>query len=255
MSGRGGIVARPPEVHHRGDGKLATGRLRPVPVGGPGDQGHDVRSPRPAQNMPLKTSTPDPAAAAGEPAISGIAVLEHMALRYSVGPKFLGPPEPTDAHLRQAVAVALRAPDHGNLNPFRFVRIAPTQRERLAKLFAQAAARRGQPAQEIERARQRAHNGPALLALVGRLQPGIDDVPEQEQWLCIGGGLMNFLNALHLQGFGAKTLSGASIADPQIQQAFCAPGEVLLAWIVAGTPTRSTHAKRADDAARALTDW
>lgn len=188
-------------------------------------------------------------------AVPGIAVLEHLGLRYSVGPKYLRPPAPSQAQLRQAAGVALRAPDHGGLSPFRFVRVAPHQRERLATLFVDDAARRGHGAEEVERARQRAHNGPALLALVGRIQTGVDDVPEQEQWLCIGAGLMNFLNALHLQGFGAKTLSGASIRDAAIQQAFCAPGETLLAWIVAGTPTRSAHAKRADDSARALTDW
>ena len=45
------------------------------------------------------------------------------------------------------------------------------------------------------------------------------------------------------------------VQDPAIRRAFCDPGEVLLAWIVAGTPTRSVHAKRADDVARALTNW
>ena len=68
-------------------------------------------------------------------------------------------------------------------------------------------------------------------------------------------GLMNFLNALHLLGDGAKTLSGARIRDPDIPRAFCADGEVLLAWGVVGTPQRSTHAMRLDDATRVMTRW
>lgn len=183
------------------------------------------------------------------------AVLEHLNRRFSVGPKYLTLPAPSAGDLFQAACLALRAPDHGGLEPFRFVRVGAHQRERLGALFAQDAARRGHGAQEVERARQRAANGPALLALIARIRQDVEDVLPHEQWLCVGAGLMNFLNALHLMGYGAKTLSGASIRDPEIQRAFCAEGELLLAWIVAGTPTRSMHAKRPDDTTRVLTSW
>lgn len=182
-------------------------------------------------------------------------VLEHLSRRFSVGPKYLTLPAPSPDELLLAAAVALRAPDHAGLSPFRFVRVGVHQRDRLGSLFAQDAVRRGHSIDEIERARQRAHNGPALLALVGRVRTDVDEVPAHEQWLCIGAGLMNFLNALHMMGFGAKTLSGASVRDPAIQRAFCEDGECLIAWIVTGTPTRNSHAKRLDDATRVLTDW
>lgn len=181
--------------------------------------------------------------------------LAFLGRRFSVGPKYLHQPAPSQLHLQQAALVALRAPDHGGLRPFRFVCVEAEQREILGSLFAQHAAARGHGAEEVERARQRAYNGPALIALVGRIQDGVDQVPTHEQWLCIGAGLMNFLNALHLQGYAAKTLSGTSVAAPAIQRAFCDPGETLLAWILAGTPLRSAHAKRADDATAILTSW
>jgi nitroreductase len=182
-------------------------------------------------------------------------LLELLARRHSVGPKYLVEPAPSEAELLQAACVALRAPDHGALRPFRFVRIAAGERERLGHLFAQDAARRGHAAAEVERARQRAHNGPALVALVGRVRDDVVDVPAREQWLCIGAGLMNFLNALHLLGYGAKTLSGASVQSGELQRAFCRDGELLLAWIAVGTPERSPHANRADEAAGVLSDW
>lgn len=212
-----------------------------------------------SQSQPLPLSTEAGAASApmSEPGASslGDGVMDFLGCRFSVGPKYLVHPAPTDTELRRAACLALRAPDHGGLQPFRFVQVAAHQRDHLGGLFAQDATRRGRGADEVERARRRAHNGPALVALVGSVRPGVDDVPVDEQWLCIGAGLMNFLNALHLMGYGAKTLSGASIRAPEIQQAFCAPGEVLLAWIVIGTPTRAMHAKRLDDATRALTTW
>lgn len=181
--------------------------------------------------------------------------LEFLGKRYSIGPKYLTLPAPSEQELELAVAIALRAPDHEHLRPFRFVRIGDGQRERLAGLFAQDAARRGHGAEEVERARQRAYNGPALLAVIGHVRPNHEDVPIHEQWACIGAGLMNFLNALHLMGYGAKVLSGASVRDTEIQAAFCRPGETLVAWLLSGTPTRLGHPKRPDDVQAALTDW
>jgi hypothetical protein len=80
-------------------------------------------------------------------------------------------------------------------------------------------------------------------------------VPESEQWICIGAGLMNFLNALHLMGFGAKVLSGASVRDEAIRSAFCEPGETLVAWLLAGTPDRTPAPKFVDDPGRVLSVW
>ena len=55
--------------------------------------------------------------------------------------------------------------------------------------------------------------------------------------------MMNFLNALHLMGFGAKALSGASVSDAAVSAAFCADGEVLACWVIVGRPTRAAHPK------------
>ena len=178
-----------------------------------------------------------------------------LALRYSVGPKFLAPPAPTAAQWQRAAELALRAPDHGGLHPFRFVIVGDSQRPALSELFVQDALRRGHAAPEVEKARSRAFNGPGLAALVGRVREGVADVPAHEQWLCIGGALMNFLNALHLMGFGAKALSGASVSDPDIRSAFCDEGETLVTWVLAGRPTRAAHPKRVDAVSQIIGNW
>ncbi|KPF45284.1 hypothetical protein D621_18190 [beta proteobacterium AAP51] len=54
---------------------------------------------------------------------------------------------------------------------------------------------------------------------------------------------MNFMNALHLMGFGAKALSGASVSDPAVHTAFCRSGERLANWVVVGRPVRVGHPK------------
>lgn len=182
-------------------------------------------------------------------------LLAALADRHSVGPKYLAEPAPGDDEIARAVAIALRAPDHAGLRPFRFVQVGSDQRDALAALFAEGARLRGQSPGEIERARERAHNGPALVALVVRLREGVADVPPREQWASAGAALMNFLNAMHLMGYGAKTLSGASVDDAPVRDAFCREGEALLCWIVCGTPRERPRPRYAADLAAALERW
>jgi nitroreductase len=181
--------------------------------------------------------------------------LDLLGLRYSVGPKQLAPPGPHASQWAHAAGLALRAPDHGGLRPFRFVVVGDAQRPALSDLFALGATQRGLGADDVERARARAFNGPGLAALVARVRGGVPDVPHHEQWLCVGAALMNFLNALHLMGFGAKALSGASVADPAVSAAFCEPGEVLACWVIAGRPTRAAHPKGDATASPVISGW
>jgi len=209
--------------------------------------------------MPVHEDPPQPPSVPARPTVASPAVVPEalalLARRHSVGPKHLGPPAPTAAQWSAAAVLAQRAPDHGGLRPFRFVIVGDEQRAALAELFAQDAARRRRPADEVEKARARAHHGPGLVALVGRVSDGVDDVPPTEQWVCIGAALMNFLNALHLMGLGAKAVSGASVRAPAIVSAFCAPDETLVAWIVAGTPPRPAHPKGGVEAAPPISRW
>lgn len=182
-------------------------------------------------------------------------VLQHLLRRHSVGPKHLVEPGPDDAQLREAARAALRAPDHGRLTPFRFAVVPPHRRAELARLFEAAARRHGHGAAESAAEGQRAWNGPVLVAVIVRIVPGRPEVPEHEQWLSAGGALTNFLNALHLMGFGAKMLSGRKAGDPDVVRAFCGPGETLAGWIAVGTPTAAPKARHDDDPAQVIGPW
>lgn len=58
-------------------------------------------------------------------------LIEFLSRRYSIGPKYLAQPGPSPQQLLQAAQLALRAPDHRQLRPFRFVRVCNHQRGRL----------------------------------------------------------------------------------------------------------------------------
>lgn len=182
-------------------------------------------------------------------------VLDYLLTRFSVSPKHLVEPGP-DAHaLRLAARAALRAPDHRHLTPFRFAVVPSNRRDALGRLFEQAALRHGHHAAQAAAEARRAWNGPVLVAVIARIVADHPEVPEHEQWLCAGGALMNFLNALHLMGYGAKMLSGRKASDPAVRAAFCGPGETLVGWIAIGTPVTRSTPKHDDDPRSILSEW
>lgn len=183
-------------------------------------------------------------------------LLALLLARQSVGIKHLAEPGPDAAQLRRMADAALRAPDHAGLVPFRFAVVQGAARERLARLFAQAARDAGKDDAGAALDAERAQRAPVTIAVLARLDAGHPQVPVHEQWACVGGALTNLLNAAHALGFAGKMLSGAKVRHPAVQQAFCRPGETLLGWVALGTPVKSP-ARGLDKprAADVLTDW
>ena len=175
--------------------------------------------------------------------------------RHSIGPRWMVAPGPTEQELAQAVQAALRAPNHGRLRPWRMVTISEAQRPALADLFEQFARDSDKSAQEVAIERERAFNGPVLLAWIGRIADDVAKVPPHEQWICVGGALSNFMNAVHFMGYGAKILSGRKCQHPALVQAFCESGEQLVAFVCIGTPTRELEPREKDDAQGLLSPW
>jgi len=184
------------------------------------------------------------------------ALLEGMLSRYSLGVKHLTDPGPGDAQLRKMVEAALHAPDHGGLVPFRFAVVRGVARERLARLFVQAARDAGKDEAAAQVDGERALGAPVTVALVARIDMGHPVVPAHEQWAAVGGALANFMNAVHAFGFAGKMLSGNKVRHPAIQAAFCDAGETLVGWIALGTATRALgpgHAKPGVD--EVMREW
>lgn len=182
--------------------------------------------------------------------------LAQLSRRRSTGQRGLAPPAPSPDDLQMAAELALCAPDHQGLRPFRFVHVGEDARSALGDLFAAAAHEQGRDAEGVDAARARAAVGPGLLAVVARIRDDVPDVPAHEQWMSVGAGVMNLLNALHLMGYGAKVLGGSLGRTACLRQAFCHEGEQLACWVICGTPVaagnRQPEARQARDL---LTDW
>lgn len=182
--------------------------------------------------------------------------LDALLTRYSVGPKHLVEPGPSDEQLALMTQAALRAPDHAELVPYRFKLVRDAAKEGMAALFADAARAAGKGDDGAALDAERALRPPMTVAVVARIDLGHPQVPAHEQWAAVGGAISNFLMAAHLLGFGGKMLSGAKVRNPAIAAAFCEPGETLVGWIALGTPVRTpTGLARKPDPGQVLIDW
>ena len=199
---------------------------------------------------------PPPAGGSSDPAEGPRAVLAPLLTRQSLGGKHLIEPGPSDDELAQMAAVALRAPDHGELAPFRFAVVRGEAREALAALFRQAALEAGKDEADAELDADRARRAPVTVAVLARIDLGHPQVPAHEQWMAVGGALANWMNAAHLLGYAGKMLSGRKVRSPRLQQAFCGAGETLVGWVSLGTASRPLGARRSKVGTEAvLTSW
>ncbi|MFN0186822.1 MAG: nitroreductase family protein [Aquabacterium sp.] len=194
----------------------------------------------------------DPAPGAGLPPALAVQLQ-----RRSLGPRHLLEPGPDDAALALMARAALRAPDHAELVPYRFVVVRGAARDRLAQLFETAARRAGKDDAGAQLDAQRALRAPVTVALLARIDMGHPIVPAHEQWVAVGAALGGFMQAAHALGYGGKMLSGAKVRDPAVQAAFCRPGETLVGWLALGSPAGAVPQRGHEKAAPGdvIGDW
>lgn len=184
--------------------------------------------------------------------------VEALLSRQSVSPKRLVVPGPSDDELRSIIAMALTAPDHGNLQPYRFIRIANDAREGLAVVFQELRRRTdpGADAAILQRDREKALNGPCLLAVAGRIRGDCPGIPPSEQHAAIGAAVMAVLMAAHLFGYGAIMLSGDRVREPLLSAALgLGEGEELIGFVTIGTIARPPARKQRRSADEVLSTW
>src|ERR1700722_14403275 len=184
--------------------------------------------------------------------------IETLLSRRSVPALQLREPGPSREQIDAAIDAALRAPDHGGLKPWRFVLIRGPERARLSQLFVRRLQQRqpATPPGKVEKARTMPLTAPLVIAVGARLRQD-HKVPELEQLLAAGAGVMNLLNAFHAQGYGAIWLTGGNAYDPEIAQALgFDAAERCLGFVYVGSksPPASSPPSRPERAAF-VRDW
>jgi nitroreductase len=183
--------------------------------------------------------------------------LRSLLSRRSIPALQLQEPGPSQAQIDLAIEAALAAPDHGALRPLRLVLIRGAARQRLSDLFVARMHQRdaGLPPGKIDKARRMPLTAPLTIAVGARvLSP--HKIPELEQLLAAGAGVMNLLNAFHAQGYGAIWLTGGNAYDSRIAQALgFAVDERLLGFVYVGSAAPVNAPPRRLERATAVREW
>ena len=163
--------------------------------------------------------------------------LSLLETRRSAKPRDLVGPAPTAEEMARILAIAARIPDHGKLNPWRFITVADDQRDALASLLHRALDEEDREATVAhhEKAEQFAHNQGALLVLVSAPVEN-HKIPVWEQILSCGAAGMNLLLGAHALGYVAGWVTGWMAYSESVRAAFCGPGERIAGFIFIGHP-------------------
>lgn len=170
------------------------------------------------------------------PAIRNEDALRFLLTRRSRPPKTLAAPAPTREAVLELLQAATRVPDHGKLEPWRFVVIEKPALERLADAAAVFAATHNLPEDVAAKGVGQFAQSPLCIALISVPRP-TDKVPQIEQTLSVGAAGMQLLNAALAAGWGAGWLTGWVAHDLR----FAAPalglaeGEWVAGYVHIGT--------------------
>ena len=163
--------------------------------------------------------------------------LSLLETRRSGRPREMIAPGPNEAQLMRILAIAARTPDHGKLFPWRFIVVAPDQRDALADLLLKALPESDTDAgpAHVAKAQEFAHQAPTLVVLVAA-PIAEHKIPLWEQTLSVGAAGMNLLMAAHAMGFVGGWLTGWAAYSERVRSAFCGPGERIAGFLFLGSP-------------------
>lgn len=140
------------------------------------------------------------------------AALEFLASRRSHPPRLLTAPGPHRQQLLELMTLAVRVPDHGKLEPWRFAVLERGALDRLKPILHQGVLASGGDQAAADKSAS-AFDSPLVVAVISAPVPH-EKVPQWEQFLSAGAVCLGLVNAALASGWGAVWLTGFAALDP-----------------------------------------
>ena len=182
------------------------------------------------------------------------AALEFLLSRRSRPARTLGLPVPSRGEVEQLLTAATRVPDHGKLEPWRFLVLTRPATDRLAKLVEERGQALGVEPEKIAKAASQYSMADLAIVVVQVPRP-TEKVPRIEQTYSTGAVLMQLLNAATAAGWGANLLTGWPVYDETFRQEGLglSPEESVAGIVHIGTPKSDTPDRPRPDLSRLVT--
>lgn len=162
-------------------------------------------------------------------------------------------PAPSAAQRADIFHAALRAPDHGQLRPWRFLLVEGEDRIRVGNILADVE----NSLNELQRNKTagRLLRAPLVLLIVAHITPHTK-IPAIEQIMSVAAAVQNMLIAAHALNVGAMWRSGMLTYEPLLAEKLgLTAGERLLGFLYLGTPAGELKAVPSLDAGEFFKTW
>lgn len=181
--------------------------------------------------------------------------MHFLQTRRSRPAKTLTTPVPHNDALLPLLTAAARTPDHGKLEPWRFVVIDKPAMGRLADIAQARAEALGMDAEQVQKGRAQFDQGNLAVAVIEVQKPS-EKVPPIEQTYSVGAVCLALVNAALASGWGANWLTGWVSHDRGFMAKGLAlePHERIAGFIHIGTETSAPPERPRPDIS-ALTTW
>ncbi len=157
-----------------------------------------------------------------------------LAERRSASAVTLQAPAPNPDQLADLLRIAARAPDHGKLNPWRFVILEGEGKAKYVRMLQTIAADHGHNPGALAKL----STPPLAVAVVSRVVEG--KIPEWEQVLSSAAVCTLMLVAAEAMGFGANWITDWYAYDPHALAALgLASDERVAGFVYLGTPSEA----------------
>ncbi len=183
------------------------------------------------------------------------AALAFLQSRRSRPAKTLIAPAPSRDELMPLLQAAARTPDHGKLEPWRFIVVERGAMARLADLTTKTGERLQKSPEDIAKARTQFELG-QLAVVVVEIQKDSPKIPPIEQSYSAGAVCLALLNAAWAAGWGANWLPGWASHDPIFcREAFDLAENERIAGLIHIATEGSVPPERPRPDLAAITTW
>ena len=184
-------------------------------------------------------------------------LINYFSTRRSVPGEFLLEPGPSKEELEKIIAIGLRVPDHGKLNPWRLIVISGDNRALAGEKLAEIALSRNPDIDEssLKVERGRFLPAPVTIGVLSSPRPHVK-IPEFEQLLSAGAVALNLVHGANAFGYGAQWVTRWFAYDDFASEMLGArEGEKFVAFIHMGTAAKRLEDKPEPDMGKLVTHW
>jgi nitroreductase len=165
------------------------------------------------------------------------ALLAQMCARSHIAPKRLVAPGPTAEELDLIFTAAAQAPDHGNIQPWRFILVPQEKRAALGQVFMKALKERDANASETELniSYEKAFRAPCLILAAVNQGPTKPEIPNHERQIALGCAIQNMLLMAQALSIGSGITSGQAMNSRFVREVFrLTPNEEAMCYLTFG---------------------